>query len=133
KFLPFQPREDVARMFGAADICLVTLAPGAGKVSVPSKAVAYLAAGKPVVASVDLGSDTAEMIRDSGAGWVVDSGDSSALADAIARAIGAPLDMAERGAKGHAWFLAHHAKRVVLQMYEDLILDARRSQSPLHG
>jgi colanic acid biosynthesis glycosyl transferase WcaI len=83
RFLPFQPRGDLSDVQASADVSLVTLAPGCGETSVPSKVIGYMAAGRPVVASVDLGCDTAEVIRSSGCGVVVPPGDANALAEAV--------------------------------------------------
>jgi colanic acid biosynthesis glycosyl transferase WcaI len=130
RFMSFQPREDVGRMLASADLCLVTLAPGSGRVSVPSKVIAYLAAGKPIVASVDTDSDTSAMIQDSGAGWVVKPGDPEQLADAIDHALASTHELSRRGEAGRAWFLKHHTKRTVLDKYEQLVLEVqRRNQS----
>lgn len=81
-FLPLQPRERLAEVQATADVGLVTLAPGCGRTSVPSKVVGYLAAGRPVVGSVDLNSDTARCIEGSG-GVVVPPGDPRVLASAV--------------------------------------------------
>jgi colanic acid biosynthesis glycosyl transferase WcaI len=94
-FLPFQPREDLCDVQASADVSLVTLAPDRGHTSVPSKVVGYMAAGRPVVASVDLDCDTADVIRSSGCGVVVPPGDADALADAL----GALLADAEERAR----------------------------------
>jgi len=52
---------------------------------VPAKLFEYLRAGRPVLAVVPDGS-TAEVLRDTGGGWVVDPTDSSGLRDIIATA-----------------------------------------------
>ena len=59
KFLPFQPRSSLAEVQATADVGLVTLAPGCGRTSVPSKVLGYMAAWRPVIASADPDSDTA--------------------------------------------------------------------------
>ena len=105
-FLPFQEQEHVSKMMASADLCFVSLAPGAGKSSVPSKAIAYMAAGKPLIASVDPDSDTAIMLQQSGAGWVTPAGDAAALAKAIERALSAPDERKDRGRSARSWFVA---------------------------
>lgn len=93
RFLPFQPRGELCDVQASADVSLVTLAPGRGETSVPSKVIGYMAAGRPVVASVDLDCDTAEVIRSARCGVVVPPGDAAALAKALDSLI---ADEAER-------------------------------------
>ena len=75
RFLPFQPEDRLSEVFHSADIGLVTLLPGAGKNSVPSKVLGYLAAGLPVLASVDADCDIARYIRAGHCGRVCASQD----------------------------------------------------------
>ncbi|ABS25438.1 glycosyltransferase family 4 protein [Anaeromyxobacter sp. Fw109-5] len=83
RFLPFQPREELCDVQASADVSLVTLAPGRGETSVPSKVVGYMAAGRPILGSVDVDCDTAEAILSSGCGVVVPPGDAKALAEGV--------------------------------------------------
>jgi colanic acid biosynthesis glycosyl transferase WcaI len=99
RFLPFQPREVLAEVQAASDVSVVTLLPGRGRTSVPSKVAGYMAAGRPVVASVDGDSDTADCVRNAGCGAVVLPGDSAALADSLRRLL---LDRPERERMGRA-------------------------------
>lgn len=98
-FLPFQSRESLNDVQSAADVSLVTLLPGHGRTSVPSKVLGYLAAGRPVVAAVDAESETARFLRRADAGIVVPPGDATALASAI---VAMRDDPARRRAMGEA-------------------------------
>lgn len=53
-----------------ADVMVLALKTGTGKLGIPSKLVAYMLSGKPVIASVELDSDTANIIRSSNSGIV---------------------------------------------------------------
>ena len=55
-----------------ADVMLLPVRKGFAKSSVPSKLIAYMFSAKPIIASVDADSDTAECVRSSGAGWVAE-------------------------------------------------------------
>ena len=68
----FQPREAVPDTLGSADIHLILLKPGLAKSSTPSKLYGILAAGRPVVASIDAGSEVAVTVEEADAGLVVD-------------------------------------------------------------
>lgn len=81
--LPYQPRELVPLVLSAAELTLVTLSPGRGRTSVPSKVQAYMAAGRPVLAAVDSDSDTATLIRSGDFGLVVNPGTPQAILEGI--------------------------------------------------
>ncbi len=76
-------RKDLADMLSMADVTLVSLKPGFSDLSVPSKVLGYMAAGRPVLALVDERSDTAEIIKEAGCGEILKPDDPVALAHAI--------------------------------------------------
>ena len=118
RFLPLQPRERLAEVQATADVGLVTLAPGCGKNSVPSKVVGYMAAGRPILASVDLESDTARAVLDAG-GTVVPPGDALALARAVDDL--ASRDLGTAGARSRAAFERDHTGTSALTRYAALL------------
>ena len=124
KFLPFQPRERLSEVQATADVSLVTLAPGRGRTSVPSKVLGYMAASRPVIASVDDDCDTAEVIRQSKCGLIVPPGDGRALADAIRTFYQRPQALQEAGGAGRAFFLQHYERQTIIRKYIDLIREA---------
>ena len=83
RFLPFQPRNRVPEVQGAANVTLLTMQPGSSDASVPSKLISYFAAGRPVVCAAPSGTSVARIVSDVGAGIVTEPGDSTALARAI--------------------------------------------------
>lgn len=83
RFLDGVPRERVAALYAAADVCLVSLRPTPlMEAFLPSKAFEAFGAGRPVVAAV-AGEAKALLERGQGA-IVVPPGDAKALATAIA-------------------------------------------------
>jgi len=122
RFLPFQPRELLPEVQAASDISLVTLAPGRGRTSVPSKVVGYMAAGRPIVASVDLDSDTAESVRAAG-GVVVEPGNPDALASAI-RGLLESDGLAEMGRAARSHFERTYARDSALKAFELILQKA---------
>ena len=124
-FLPFQPRERLAEVQSTADVGVVTLERGKGKTSVPSKVLGYMAAARPVVASVDEDSDTAAWVRRSGGGWVVPPEDPRAMADALLRAAGDPEATAERGRNGRRFLEETLSRKSCTAEYERLLQGPR--------
>jgi glycosyltransferase involved in cell wall biosynthesis len=57
----------------SCQIGVVTLSPGGATVCLPSKTYAMMAAGLAVIAVCPAWSDLAELVRETGAGWVVDN------------------------------------------------------------
>ncbi len=121
KFLPFQPRERLSELQATADVSLVTLLPGQGKASVPSKILGYMAAARPVVASVDPECDIAELIKQAGCGLTVHPGDSQALSEAIVSLYHTPDLLKTMGNRGRDYFLKNFEKNSVIKRYVELL------------
>lgn len=68
---------DLAQLFAEASVLLAVLEPEASDFSVPSKIMSYLAAGRPIVASIDPRNASAAILQETGAGIVI-SPDASA-------------------------------------------------------
>jgi len=85
----------------AADLLVVTEAPGVAEMAAPSKLTSYFAAGRPVVASVSPAGIVATSMAASGAGPVVESGNAAALLSAIERLKLAGDDRDRAGAHAH--------------------------------
>jgi colanic acid biosynthesis glycosyl transferase WcaI len=121
RFLPFQPRERLSELQATADVSLVTLLPGQGRASVPSKVIGYLAAARPVIASVDLDCDTSEMINKADCGVVVQPGDGQVLAETIMDLYEKPHLQESMGKKGREFFLKNFEKGSVIYKYIELL------------
>jgi colanic acid biosynthesis glycosyl transferase WcaI len=121
RFAPFQPRERLSEVQATADVSLVTLAPGRGKTSVPSKVLGYMAAARPVLAAVDADCDTAALVRAADCGLVSPAGDGAALAAAILALKHAPERRQAGGEAGRRYFLEHFERQAVLEHYYRVI------------
>jgi colanic acid biosynthesis glycosyl transferase WcaI len=71
RFSGYQPKERVPEVLATGDIHLVPLKKGLGRVSVPSKTYSILAAGRPVLAAIDPGTEVPRMLAASGGGVAV--------------------------------------------------------------
>jgi colanic acid biosynthesis glycosyl transferase WcaI len=80
----YVPYADFPQVLGTADVTLVLLEEEAGTFSVPSKVLAYLAAGRPVVAAMPADNLATTTVERAGAGVVTRPGDHAAFADAVA-------------------------------------------------
>jgi colanic acid biosynthesis glycosyl transferase WcaI len=83
RFLPFQPRERLAEVQGAANATILTMRPEYSDASVPSKLISYFAAGRPVICAASRDTSVARIVSEAGSGIVTEPGDPGALARAI--------------------------------------------------
>ena len=77
------PRNELSLALSAAEVALITLVPGMRGVSVPSRMYNILAAGKPIIAMADEGSELALVVREEQVGWVIPPADVDALVRTI--------------------------------------------------
>jgi colanic acid biosynthesis glycosyl transferase WcaI len=83
QFLPLQPRESLPSQLSAADVLVITQRATVRDVVFPGKMLYYLAAGRPILASVSNDSETGRFIREHAVGLVVPPEDPVQMADAI--------------------------------------------------
>jgi glycosyltransferase involved in cell wall biosynthesis len=87
---------------------------------VPTKILAYLASGRPVICATTGAS--AELVQTAGAGLVCPPGDPKALAAAIAALASLPENArATLGERGRSYLEAHFEKQRVIDGYERLL------------
>ncbi len=110
-------------MLAAADIHVVPLKRGLARSSVPSKTYSILAAGRPIVASVDPGTEIARTVAEAGAGWTVPPGDVDGFAKAIRRLLEGPEEAEEMGRSGRRFVEAWLSPSAVARRYQGLFFD----------
>ncbi len=116
------PARDVPRFTTLADALLISLSdsPDLG-LTVPGKLASYMAAAKPVVASMN--GAGAEAVRESGGGLVSPACDQRALAENLLRLY--RMSQAERdglGNRAKAYYQAHYRRAELLRRLETFIL-----------
>lgn len=82
----------------AADVALVTQRYDGSEFNIPSKLMNFMAYGLPVLAVVNPSGEVARIVREAGAGWVVDSSDADAFPRELARIAHATSELRDRGA-----------------------------------
>ena len=117
----YQPAERLAEVLATGDIHVVPLRAGLTSASVPSKIYSVLAAGRPVIASVDPGSEVARIVAGAGAGLAVSPDDPDVFAAAVEYLAGDAGLRNRMGAHGRAWAEEYHSPRAAAGSYLDLI------------
>jgi colanic acid biosynthesis glycosyl transferase WcaI len=128
-FVDMQPIERLPDVLAAADIHVVPLRAGLAWSSVPSKLYSILAAGRPIVASVDEGTEVARTIDRAGAGVSVPPDDPAAFTAALAGLLDDAAAMARMGADGRRFVESWASPAAVAEAYEQLfaeLVDRRR-------
>jgi colanic acid biosynthesis glycosyl transferase WcaI len=132
RFVDMQPKARLPEVLAAADVHVVPLRRGLARSSVPSKLYSILAAGRPVLASVDEGTEVANTVERAGAGRAVPPDDPVAFVGAL-RDLLADRDGLERaGQCGRAFVEAWASPAAVARSYAALFeeLAARRRGRP---
>ena len=135
RFSGYQPADRVAEVLATADIHVVPLRTGLGAVSVPSKTYSILAAGRPVVAAIDSGTEVTRILAESGAGVSVAPDDPVAFTDALRAMVNSGSAATEAGARGRLWVESHVSPARVAHSYLDVIasLGVQQIASILRG
>jgi glycosyltransferase involved in cell wall biosynthesis len=133
KLLDYQPYEQLPDMLASSDVLLVVLERDASRYSVPSKALNYLCAGRPVLALLPSDNAVAEMIETAGAGIVVNPDDSAAASASLNRLLADELWRRELGAAARRYAERMFDIGAVSNRFEAVILGAcdrhRRAQA----
>ena len=100
KVVPFQAHELVPQVLASADVLVALLEPQASTLSVPSKVLAYLCAGRPIVLSAPADNQASHMVQAAAAGTVVAPGDNEGLVTAVTHYLTCPHAAAATGRAG---------------------------------
>ena len=83
KFLAMQPRHRYPAILHASDVSLATLHAEVATPVVPSKILSIMAAGRPVIACLDLSGDAPRLINEAQCGYVLPPEDAQSLSETI--------------------------------------------------
>ena len=125
RFVDFSSYEDLNEVLAAADIHLILLKPGLGTASVPSKLYSILAAGRPVLASVDTGTEIDLVVSRSGAGRSVSSNNNDLFVETLIALADDPVGRDAAGKAGRKfaeeWLSADSVAQSYDELFEELL------------
>ena len=126
--------DELTPVLRGASIGLVSQRPDIAEFNLPSKLMNYMAFGIPVIASVNPESETARIVRESGAGWVTDAAQPEQFANVAADVI-RNRDALERASQAGFRFAAEQfAPASVAARFSDVLANvtglAPRHDSP---
>jgi glycosyltransferase involved in cell wall biosynthesis len=97
RFLPYQPRQDLADSLSAADLHVVSMDERIAGCLCPSKLYGILAAGRPILAIASKDTDLARVVTERKLGWYCAPGEADEVAKLVARASAEKSDRAIAG------------------------------------
>jgi len=125
QFVDMQPKARLPEVLAAADVHVVPLKRGLAWSSVPSKLYSILAAGRPLVASVDRGTEVERTIERAGAGVAVAPDDAEAFTKAIRGVLDDPEGAEAMGRSGRTFVESWASPSAVGAAYEALFVELR--------
>jgi glycosyltransferase involved in cell wall biosynthesis len=129
--LPFQAAKDFQKALAAADVLVAILEPTAAKYSVPSKVLAYMTAGKPILAAIPADNLAARTISAACAGLTVDPENPFELRR-MARSLIEDKDRRRQlGAAGLAYARANFEIQDIAARFEEVFRRFARQSSEL--
>ncbi|MEZ5219595.1 MAG: glycosyltransferase [Ilumatobacteraceae bacterium] len=127
RFGEFQSSERLPEVLATGDVHVVALKAGLGRVSVPSKTYSILAAGRPVVASIDPGTEVPRILDAAEAGTAVAPDDPDAFCAALRELLADDDRRRAAGESGRRWVEEWVSPAAVAELYEQLF-ERLRSQ-----
>lgn len=121
RFVDYQPAGRLGEVLASGDVHVVPLRAGLGGVSVPSKTYSVLAAGRPIVAAIDPGTEVPRLLGAAGAGIAVPPDDEPAFVAAVERLVRSDDERRAMGERARAWVEDHVSPAGVAAAYEAVL------------
>ncbi len=129
RFVGRQPAEQIPHIFAISDVLFVHLRDEPlFRITIPSKTIAYMACGRPVLMAVD--GDATDLIREARAGVTCRNGNAKDLAETVRRLHAMPKKaLEEMGRSGRDACLASYSRGVLLDRYEVILSAMSRGKA----
>lgn len=115
-----RPRDEQNVFLNACDVGLVSLIPGMLGTAMPSRTYNILAAGKPIIALTDEGSELARLIDEREVGWHIVPEKPEALVQLIREAMGDQSRLYEMGSRARKAAETEYSPKIAIGRYSDL-------------
>lgn len=122
-FVGFQEPDRLPEVLASADVHLIALRRGLAHSSVPSKLYSILAAGRPVLASIDQGTEVSRVLDEHRCGVSVPPEDLDAFESALDDLITADDERRDMGERGRAFVERLASPRAVALTYQGLFAE----------
>lgn len=112
-----RPRSEQRTFLNACDVAFVSLVSSMKGVSMPSRTYNILAAGKPILAIVEDGSETARVVGEESVGWVVAPGSPETLAETALEIYARREELPEMGKRAGAAAMEKYSLSSAIEKY----------------
>jgi len=112
-----RPRAEQIEFLNACDVGLVSLVKDMWGSAMPSRTYNILAAGKPILALTDNGSELARVIEEEEVGWYVPPGDAHRLVDTITKIFNDREKLDEMGVRARNAAMLKYSRDAALKRY----------------
>jgi len=119
RLLPLQPALALCQMYAAADLLVLNQKAAVKDAVIPSKLLAYMSAGRPVLAAASAASETARLVQQAKCGLIVQPENAAALAEGAASLRANPSLRQEMGLNGRSYVDNNFTKLHVLRAYDE--------------
>ncbi|MEO7659227.1 MAG: glycosyltransferase WbuB, partial [Pyrinomonadaceae bacterium] len=106
----------------ACDVGLVALVKGMLGTAMPSRTYNIMAAGKPILALAEKGSELEKVISEEGIGWCVEPGCPQELHDQILRIFDIRSELGGMGQRAREAALAKYTPSAAIEAYQDALI-----------
>ncbi len=124
RFADYQPVERLPEVLATADLHVIPLKRGLGRVSVPSKTYSIMAAGRPALAAIDPDTEVPRLLARSGGGVSVPPDDEDAFCTALGALLADRDRLADMGRRARAHVLGNVSPSAVGEAYATVLRGA---------
>lgn len=115
-----RPREEVASILAASDVCLMTLRDRPlFRTVIPSKMFEFMAAARPIVSTVD--GESRRILDRASAGIFSPPEDADTLAKLLSKLADGGETLGEMGRRGRAYVEAHYSRPALARLYLEVL------------
>ena len=112
-----RPRSEQQIFLNACDVALVSLVGQMWGVSMPSRTYNILAAGKPILAITDAGSEVAQIVEEENIGWIAPPDDPAKLLQTIKNAYAERVSLDQMGKRSRQAALDKYGEKLAIDKY----------------
>lgn len=116
-----RPRSDQSTFLNACDVGLVSLVKNMVGVSMPSRTYNILAAGRPILALTEEGSEVATVVHEDDVGWVVPPDDPASLKETILEILASREKLPAMGNAARTSAIEKYSVAKAISQYKDAI------------